>query len=251
MTSLPSNRPAYCKPVAFDAFLSALPEINSSPGLFRAAFAISLHEWPTASLAEAEATVDKLAEAVRSRVKSSAPQAVLAHLHDVLFDVVGFRGNADDYYNPANSYVGNVLHSHLGIPISLVLVYQRVANELGLRVLGINAPGHFLAGVEIESSEPNSAAPLMYVDPFYGGGILTEGEVFQRIEAATGQSVLPEPGLLARATPQQWLARMLHNLQAIFAQQGRQRDQLAMEEIEQILTQFAANPSQLGPTGLQ
>jgi regulator of sirC expression with transglutaminase-like and TPR domain len=80
----------------------------------------------------------------------------------------------------------------------------------------------------------------MYVDPFYGGGLLTEDDVFKRIAEATGNAIPPSPELLSRATGRQWLARMLTNLQAVFAAAGRERDLLAMQELHSLL-EGAAN----------
>ena len=208
--------------------------VETAAGLFRAAWAIALHEMPDAELAEGEAAIGNLVQAIRGRVQSHSPEAVLAHLHDVMFDVLDFQGNAEDYYNPGNSYLPEVLRSRRGLPITLVLVYRRVAADLGLTVHGINAPGHFLAEVALD---PAGTGPPMYVDPFFGGGLLTPAEVFARIAETTGRAVEPSPHLLARATGAQWLRRMLHNLQGIFAAAGRDRDLYAMQELEELLRQ--------------
>jgi len=234
---------AYCRPAAYAAFARAVPHVETTRGLFRAAYAIALHERPQANVAEGEAMIDSLAETVRSRVRSPNPEARLAHLHDVLFDVVGLRGNEEDYYNPANSYLPDVLRTRRGLPITLTLVYKCVAEGVGLTVHGINAPGHFLAAVEGEDASvggdnrtaPSDHAAMMYVDPFYGGGLLTENDVFARIAETTGRSVPRSRALLARATGRQWLERMLLNLQAAFATLGRERDLLAMQELAALL----------------
>jgi regulator of sirC expression with transglutaminase-like and TPR domain len=77
-------------------------------------------------------------------------------------------GNATDYYNPRNSYLPLVLKTREGLPITLTLVYKCVLDGLGLTVHGINAPGHFMAGVE--SADADGAEPArMLVDPFEGG----------------------------------------------------------------------------------
>ncbi len=213
-----------------------MPLVDREDGLLRAAFAISLHDRPQDDFAVVESTIGQLAATVRQRAQSGAPQAVQAHLHDVLFDVVGFCGNVEDYYDPANSYVGEVLRLRRGIPISLVLVYKAVARQLGIMVHGINAPGHFLAGVELQEYADQRSPCLTYVDPFYGGALLNEHEVFERIEKATGQKVqLAEP-VLTKATHRQWLGRMLNNLQAVFASKGRERDLHAMQELQQLLS---------------
>jgi regulator of sirC expression with transglutaminase-like and TPR domain len=229
--------PAYCHPAAHSAFERELPHLDSTAGLFRAAFAIAQHEQPTADLQAAEATITDLAETILHRVHSPGVEARLAHLHDVLFDVVGFVGNVDDYYNPANSYLPVVLRTRRGLPITLVLVYKCVAERVGLTVRGINSPGHFLAAVQAEDTAAQSPNPdkWMYVDPFFGGELLNENDVARRIVETTGQPRVEGAALLPVATHRQWLARMLYNLQAVFARSGRERDLFAMQELHELL----------------
>src|SRR5262249_2207582 len=182
------TKPAYCRPVAYATFAEQLPHIETTQGLFRAAFAISLHERPTANPAQPEVAIQQLIDTVLRRVHTPNADAKLAHLHDVLFDVIGFRGNVDYYYDPANSYLPEVLKTRRGLPITLVLVYKCVAEGVGLIVHGINSPGHFLAEVECSDATSRRADghTSMYVDPFYGGGLLTKEDVFKRIGEATG-----------------------------------------------------------------
>ncbi|MFO0790174.1 MAG: transglutaminase-like domain-containing protein [Pirellulales bacterium] len=231
--------PAYCQRAAYEAFAQQIPCIDTTPGLFRAAFAIARHELPAAEVAPAEATIAQLARTVEQRVRSQNLDAKLAHLHDVLFDVVRFTGNGQDYYNPANSYLPEVLRTKRGLPITLVLIYKAVAEQLGLEVQGINSPGHFLAAVRQTTrgnSNDTAYERWMYVDPFYGGELLTRQDVFHRIADATGQPLTANDKWLTPATHRQWLGRMLNNLQAIFAHTGRERDLFAMQELQQLLT---------------
>jgi regulator of sirC expression with transglutaminase-like and TPR domain len=230
--------PAYCRPAAYDAFASEMPRVDSTIGLFRAAFAIAQHEQPEANVAQAEATIAELADTVARRVHSPNVDAKLAHLHDVLFDVVGFVGNVDNYYDPANSYLPEVLRTHRGLPITLVLIYKCVAERIGLDVRGINSPGHFLAAVRSSQTERTATiqSAWMYVDPFYGGQVLYPADVCRRIAATTGREINDPSMWLEPASHRQWLSRMLSNLQAIFAQTGRERDLYAMLELSDLLT---------------
>lgn len=213
--------------------------MESTSGLFRAAFAISQHELPQADVTQAEYTIADLADTVRNRVRSQTVDAKLAHLHDVLFDIVGFSGNVDDYYNPANSYLPEVLRTRRGLPITLVLIYKCVGERIGLAVQGINSPGHFLAGVQTDShpaqAGDHSQTNWMYVDPFFGGELLKEQEVYRRIAETAGTDTEPNAAWLRPAGHHQWLARMLNNLQAVFAHSGRERDLFAMQELQQLL----------------
>jgi regulator of sirC expression with transglutaminase-like and TPR domain len=232
--------PAYCHSAAYAAFVHEMPHIDSTPGLFRAAFAIARHEHPSADVGQAEAVVLELTETVRRRVHSTSVEARLAHLHDVMFDVVGFTGNVDDYYNPANSYLPEVLRTHRGLPITLTLIYKCIAEGVGLTVRGINSPGHFLAAVKStdvpSTQKAEKGSTWMYVDPFYGGELLDGADVCRRIAETTGLVADNPAHWLAPATNRQWLSRMLNNLQAVFAHTGRERDLYAMQELQELLS---------------
>ncbi len=225
-------KPAYCHPHAYEAFCRELDEIDQPVGLFRAASAIALHARPEGSVEADCAAVEKLAEAVLARVRTANDQALAAHLHDVLFEVAGFHGAATDFYNPANSYLGDVLRTRRGIPISLAMIYRTVATHVSLRAEGVNSPGHFLVSLTLEEGGRDRT---MYVDPFHGGGLLNQQETLRLISSATGRQERATPATLAIATPNDWLLRMLRNLQGVFAYRGQQRDLLAMQELQAAL----------------
>ena len=227
--------PAYCRQEAFEAFRRGLSRIDTSSGLFEAAVAIAQHAHPEESAAEAAAAINNLGSAVERGLRSDSDEARLAHLHDLLFEIAGFCGDEKNYYLPENSYLPSVLRTKRGIPITLTLVYKLVAERIGLAVQGVNAPGHFLAAVRCRE---RSGMRQIYVDPFYGGGLLTMEEAFDRIRAATGQDLHPDPALLRPATPRAWLSRMLLNLQAIFSRQGSERDVYAMQELQACLNEL-------------
>lgn len=230
------SSPAYCRPAAFQEFLRGVAGLPDPAALCRAAVAIASHAQPESAFDDVQRQLDRLADEVRRRVRSDSDEARLAHLHDVLFDVAGFRGAVDDYYHPRNSYLPDVLRTKRGIPISLVLVYHLVGERIGLTVEGVNAPGHFLAAVDCR--EANGRRTL-YVDPFYSGALLTEAEAYERLAAAVGAEIEPDPAMLRRATPLAWLSRMLLNLQAIFAREGNQRDLYAMLEMQAVVSNQA------------
>jgi len=223
-----SMLPLYCRPIAFEHFRGQLSRIDTPDGLAHCAVAIAMHELPEV---DPQCTIDRLGRMgakVRRRVRGRNPHAMLAHLHDVLFEEEGFRGNECDYYHPDNSYLPRVIRTKRGLPISLTLIYKFVGQKVGLQISGVNAPGHFLARVE-------NCDGAMYVDPFDGGRVLNLGEVYERIAATAGQKLEPRSELLRCATHRQWIARMLNNLQAIFAFRGRMQDLAAMQELQHLL----------------
>jgi len=222
------NQPTLCRPAAYHFFAEQIPIISTTEGLLNAAIAIAMHALDDFEPEEVEQELQELAHRVSSRVCSCQSAALLAHLHDVLFEEEGFAGNSADYYNPMNSYLPTVLDTRLGIPVTLALVYKVVAERIGLDVQGVNTPGHFLVRVMTEEG-------WMLVDPYCGGGVLTADEAFQRVEEVTGRSVPRSPEYLAPASHAQWISRMLVNLQHIFATTERRGDLAAMSELQSLL----------------
>lgn len=228
-----SDSPAYCRPIAYETFAAALMLPEESERLELAAVGIAQHENPDEDHRSVHETIARLGDAVRQRVQSDDPQARLAHLHDVLFDVVGFTGNKDDYYSADNSYLPTVLRTRSGLPITLTLVYRLAAQQVGISVQGINAPGHFLAQVSLADDQ-------FYVDPFFGGSLLSESEALDRISTVLGRTVEQGEEVLQVASTEAWLLRMLANLQGLFAHQGRDRDLYAMQELQELVTKRLA-----------
>jgi regulator of sirC expression with transglutaminase-like and TPR domain len=170
----------------------------------------------------------QLADTVRSRVRGTQPQALLAHLHQVLFEEEGFIGNNDDYYNPLNSYLPAVLENKRGLPITLCLIYKLVADRLGLNTWGVGLPGHFLIGMD-------SGESLMLVDCFSTGRIITKDEAHEQLLAQFGEEIEWSDELLRPVSNRQWLTRMLQNLLNLFGTEDRYADVGAMLEMEMLL----------------
>jgi len=220
--------PLCCSSPAFKLLASQLDSLNSSKALLQGAVAISRHQLDGISVRDVDRRIKALADTVRSRVHGPQQQALLAHLHDVLFDEEGFAGNVEDYYNPMNSYLPAVLDNKRGMPITLCLLYKLVADRLGLETWGIGLPGHFLIGLDAGNS-------LMLVDCFAGGRILTKDEAHEQLILQYGPEVEWSDEILRPVTNRQWLTRMLQNLLNIFGSEDRYADVGAMLEMEMLL----------------
>ncbi|MDP2321507.1 MAG: transglutaminase-like domain-containing protein [Acidobacteriota bacterium] len=131
-----------------------------------------------------------------------------------LFGELGFAGNREQYDDPRNSCLNEVMDRKKGIPITMALVYIEVARRAGLRAEGINFPGHFLVRVlhDLHSGNPGDG---LIVDPFHGGAILNEADC-RHLLSRVGEGSAFEPSLLARATRRQVLVRMLNNLKRLY-----------------------------------
>jgi regulator of sirC expression with transglutaminase-like and TPR domain len=220
--------PVCCVPQAFHLLTSHIDSIDSPDALLGGAVAISMHAIPNADPAAVDAHLQKYADTVRSRVRGHQTQAILAHLHDLLFEEEGFQGNTEDYYNTSNNFVPRVLETKRGLPITLSLIYHNVAQRLGIRSFGINLPGHFLVGVDVDGS-------TMMVDTFARGRIINQDEAHQRLRQIFGDEVEWSDELLRPASNRLWLTRMLQNLLNTYGSMGQYVEVAAMLEMEMLL----------------
>ena len=131
-----------------------------------------------------------------------------------LFGELGFAGNREQFDDPRNSCLNEVMDRKKGIPITMALIYIEVARRAGIRSEGINFPGHFLVRC-LEDLHTDDPPDGLIVDPFHGGAILNETEVRKLLERHLSDAAF-EPSLLARATRRQILVRMLLNLKKLY-----------------------------------
>lgn len=146
----------------------------------------------------------------------------LSAVSRLLYEQEGFHGNEQDYYDPRNSYLNEVLRRRTGIPITLAIVYLAVAERAGLPCYGVGAPGHFLVGC-------SSARGALYVDPFIKGEILCGGECRRRVEAISGRGAC-SPESLAPASHRDIAARVLRNLKLAYAKRERWNEALPVQK---------------------
>lgn len=125
-----------------------------------------------------------------------------------LFEDLGFRGNTEDYDDPANSLLNEVLDRRVGLPITLSIVTMEVGARAGIPFAGIGMPAHFL--VRHESTPP------VYLDPFYGGEVLDEAGCRERFAEILGREVPFDPGWLRPAAKLAILSRVLGNLKRVY-----------------------------------
>ena len=225
----PPELPQCCSPEAFKLLGRQVATLKSTDALLNGAVAIAMHQIPEANPQRVDRQLQHYVDAVRRRVRSQQPQAVLAHLHDVLFERGGLRGNTQDYYNPANSYLPAVLATKRGLPITLSLVYKIVAERLGLRTWGVGLPGHFLVAVE---EQPNQ---FLLVDAFSGGRVLTRQEAHERLQELFGPEMQWSDDMLKPASHRHWLTRILQNLLHIFGSNNQYPEVAAVLEMEMLL----------------
>jgi regulator of sirC expression with transglutaminase-like and TPR domain len=177
--------------------------------LARAALAISRIEYPALDVDDCLGKLGDLAAGAAPAGRTADPLERLHRLREYLFEEQGFAGNAEDYFDPRNSFLNDVLERRLGIPITLSLVLIEVGRRLGLEMEGIGLPGHFITGARVGDEH-------VLLDPFNGGAVLT-GEACRELAArALGRPVRLTAEQFRPVTKRQFLVRMLANLKGIY-----------------------------------
>ena len=134
---------------------------------------------------------------------------------EFVYGQLGFVGNHEQYDDPRNSLLNDVLARRTGIPITLALVFIDVARAAGLAVEGVNFPGHFLVRCLPDGEDRPGMAPLL-VDPFHAGMLLSDAECTRLLRANLGVDAMLEPGMLRTASKRDILLRMLLNLKRAY-----------------------------------
>ena len=197
-------------PQARRQFADIMAGPDDEVDLAQAALLIACEEYPDLDVARYLARVDELARGVAARLEGDPGRgAAVRALNGLLFDEEGFRGNLDDYYDPRNSFLNDVIDRRTGIPITLSTLYIEVGRRAGLPVDGIGLPGHFVVRV---------AGTL--VDPFHGGAVLTADDCQKRLDRIYGGRLRLDDTMLAACERKAILARTLGNLKAIYTKAG-------------------------------
>jgi regulator of sirC expression with transglutaminase-like and TPR domain len=194
--------------------------------LDRAALNLATIEFPALDFRPSLHALDRFAADIADRCRdlSDGPEFVRV-ANAYLFHEVGLRGNADDYYNPRNSCLNEVLDGRLGIPITLSVIYMEIGRRLAKQVVGIGLPRHFV----IQYDDGNYST---YIDPFHGGAILSPEDCYRLAQAED-----ENPRLLAPACKRQIVMRMINNLRGIYFSQR------SFEKAQEILNLLIeANP---------
>jgi len=194
---------------------SSLAALVASPGasIEDVAFAIARDACPGLDEGAGHRVLDGLADRVVDRLERDASvREQVAALRAVLFDEHGLRGNADDYYDPRNSYLHEVIDRRLGIPITLSVVVLGVARRAGIVAEGIGFPSHFLARIGGPSG--------VVVDAFRGLEPLDRADLTRMAKRLQGMADVPLERLLAVADRRAIATRILSNLQAIHENRG-------------------------------
>jgi regulator of sirC expression with transglutaminase-like and TPR domain len=181
--------------------------------LAEAALLMAAHEYPGLDVPAYLGRLHELASTLKHRLRADiSPADSIVALNHYLFEELGFCGNTQDYYDPRNSFLNDVLDRRLGIPITLSIVYVEIGRRLGLAMHGVSFPGHFLVKCAARDG-------VIVLDPYERGASLSLEDLQGRLRTLRGGSAPPPDvarHMLAAAGKKDILARMLRNLKSIY-----------------------------------
>ncbi len=172
-----------------------------------AAFAIAADEYATLRVLPYRCRLDELGAGLARRAATSDAIGRARLLCRYLHHEVGFRGS-DDYDDPRNNYLNDVIDRRTGSPVALAVMLMAVGRRAGIDVRGVAFPGHFLVRIEGH-----------FADPFEGGAPIERGRLLSLARETLGDA----REALASLEPvgaRTVAVRMLLNLQRIHRQRG-------------------------------
>jgi len=229
-------------PLGRQNFYQEINQPDAQINLAASALYIAQEEYPELEVAAYLNALDVMATEVEERLPVERyPLRMLQSLNQYFYDDLGYTGNTNDYYDPRNSFLNDVIDRRTGIPITLSLVYLEVAGRLDFPMVGVNMPGHFLIRPEFQDAG-------IFVDTFNRGEILFEQDCEERLAQIYGRPVQLQPRFTEAVSSRQLLTRMLTNLKFIYL--NRKDLSRALAAVERILLLFPDAPMELRDRGL-
>ncbi len=204
--------------ISLDQQLSKLMRTpDSSFNIAECALIVARHEYPSLDVPRYLRQLDQIAERLRLRLPADAGKPhVISMLNHYLFRELGYAGNRDNFYDPRNSFLNDVIDRRIGIPITLSILYMEIGRRVGVNLQGVSFPGHFLAKYVTDQG-------VIVLDPFNQGISLSEADLRERLRQSGGgvdSLDMPLSALLRAATPHEILLRLARNLKAIYSNAG-------------------------------
>jgi regulator of sirC expression with transglutaminase-like and TPR domain len=208
---------------ALQPFAELISREDARIDLARACLLIAQDAYPALEVARYMGEIERMATRLRARLgQTAAGEDRIVALNQFLYEELGYWGNTEDYYDPRNSYLNEVIDRRTGIPITMSILYMEIGRRIGLPVEGVSFPGHFLVRVRLRGG-------MLVLDPFSGGAPQSEDELRNRVKRVIPDGVaddlpaseLPLDQFLEPATNRQILSRVLRNLKGIYRKDNK------------------------------
>ncbi|MBD2178796.1 tetratricopeptide repeat protein [Pseudanabaena sp. FACHB-1998] len=210
--------------------------------LIEGTLAIAWEEYPRMDLGYYREMLDRMVSDLQPRLAQiNYPLKIVQEINQYLFVEQGFIGNDNDYYDPRNSFINDVLERRLGIPLSLSIIYMAIGDRLKFPIEGISFPGHFIV-------RPQHPDIEIFIDPYNKGEILFPEDCAAKLAQLYGREVPLQKEYLQPVGVRRILDRLLTNLKLIYLR--RREPTKALAAIERSLMLNPDVPTQWRDRGL-
>ena len=166
-------------------------------------------EYPDLEIEKYIEKISKIGMSLKESVSDvKNPTYLISMLNEHLFDNLGYSGDDEDYYNPKNNFLNEVIDKKTGLPITVSILYAEVAKFVGLDLRIVGFPSHILVKYGEE----------MILDPFYDGRLMDIDDLQDLLDASYEGDIEFKPEFLDEITTEQILARMSRNLKDSYIQ---------------------------------
>ena len=168
-----------------------------------------LLEYPDLDVDEYIKKVAKIGMSLKESISDvKNPTYLISMLNEHLFENLGFSGDDDDYYNPKNNFLNEIIDKKIGLPITLSILYVEVAKFVGLDLKIVGFPGHVIVKYNEE----------MILDPFYDGRLLDIDDLQEILDTNFGDQIEFKPEFLDEVKSEEILVRLARNLKNSYVQ---------------------------------
>jgi regulator of sirC expression with transglutaminase-like and TPR domain len=166
-------------------------------------------EYPDLDVDEYIKKINRIGKSIKESISDvKNPTYLISMLNEHLFENLGFSGDDDDYYNPKNNFLNEVVDKKMGLPITVSILYVEIAKFIGLDLKVVGFPSHILVKYNEE----------MILDPFYDGRLLDIDDLQDILDANFGGKLEFKPEFLDEVNLEQILIRLTRNLKNSYLQ---------------------------------
>ena len=166
-------------------------------------------EFPDLNIEEYINKISRIGKSLKESVSDvKNPTYLISMLNEHLFENLGFSGDDDDYYNPKNNFLNEVIDKKMGLPITISILYTEIAKFIGLELKIVGFPGHVLVKYNEE----------MILDPFYDGRLLDLDDLQEILDTNFDGVMEFKPEFLDEVNDEQIIIRLTRNLKNSYVQ---------------------------------
>ena len=166
-------------------------------------------EYPDLDVEEYIQKINQIGMSLKESISDvKNPTYLISMLNEHFFENLGFSGDDEDYFNPKNNFLNEVIDKKLGLPITISILYVEVAKFIGLDLKIVGFPSHILVKYNEE----------MILEPFHDGELLDVDDLQQILDTNFNEQLKFQPEFLDEIESEQILLRMTRNLKNSYVQ---------------------------------